>query len=236
MKPCHQGIFVTATDTEVGKTFVSAVLLKLLLDHGVKATYFKPVATGCEKRGHELIPEDLERVKELTGLQFSVDLHCPYRYIYPVAPLAAAQLEDRPINVEKIYKSLDTLLKSYPVVVVEGVGGVLVPITEKTLLLDIMEDLRLPSLVVCRPSLGTVNHSLLTIKAIQDRDIQVLGFVTSGHRDDSDQAVTTSPALIEKFSGVPFLGHVPFYGQQNGDFSSFVNNKASFLKKVLFVK
>ena len=225
---------MTATDTEVGKTFVSGVLLKILLENHIKATYFKPVATGCEDVGDGLVAEDLVRIRQLTGLDLHDDTHCPYRYFYPLAPLAAARLEGHPIQIEKIHDALRTLMDGYSTVVVEGVGGVLVPITEDTLLLDLIQEMRLPTLVVARPGLGTINHTLLTIRALQLRGIPVIGFVTNGKRNDTDLAQVTSPSLIEQFGAAPFLGHVPLFKPNKWDFEAFVRDYCDFFEEILF--
>jgi len=224
-----KGLFVTGTDTEVGKTFVCALLLKLLTDSGVNATYFKPIATGCSEGISS--PEDVAFVSSVSGLDLSDLIHCPIRYQKPLAPLAAARLENRPVSLDLILECYEKLMGSAEFLVVEGVGGLMVPLAPGYLVADLMQELELPALVVTRPTLGTINHTLLTLRAIHRRGIPLVGFVTNGHRDKKDEAAQSSPALIEEFSGVEFLGHIPRYEQEKMSIADFIGKKAPFLKR-----
>ncbi len=231
MKPINNGIFVTATDTEVGKTFFSGLLIRSLLQQGIKAGYFKPVASGCQLENGALVSEDLLFVESFTGTKLDPNLHSPVRYLKPLAPLAAARLEKRPLSLEKIWESYERLKRRYSILVVEGVGGVMVPLKENYLVLDLMVDIRLPAVVVCRPGLGTINHTLLTLHMLKSNDILVLGFLTNGYRNDADEAAMTSPGIISRFSQVPYLGHIPEYDAQKEDPDAFVDKQALFLKQ-----
>jgi len=228
------GVFVTGTDTEVGKTFVSALLLKILLEQGVRATYFKPVATGCTLKGTTLVAEDLEVVREISGAALIAPLHCPLKFLKPLAPLAASRLEGKALEVSTMRSAFEELREGSSFIVAEGVGGLLVPLTENYTLLDFVEETRLPALVVARPGLGTINHTLLTLGALKAREIPVLGFVTNGHKKKEDEAAATSPGIIEEFSHVPFLGHIPLYEQGIQDLDSFIDNEIPFLKQLCF--
>ena len=230
MKSLGNGIFVTATDTEVGKTFVSGLLLRSLLRHGTRTGYFKPLASGCPVKNGALVSEDLLFIESFTGLKMEPGLHCPVRYQKPLAPLSAARLEGRPVNLEKIWEAYDRLKRRYSFLVVEGVGGGMVPLKENYLVLDLMVDCRLPALIVCRPALGTINHTLLTLEALKNRGVPILGFLTNGFRNETDEAALTSPGLISHFSQVPYLGHVPGYDARKDDPDAFIDQKASFLK------
>jgi len=224
----NNGLFIAGTDTEVGKTFVSAILLRILRRQGINATYFKPVATGCPA-GRGLLPEDLAFVQDLAGVELSEPHHCPIRYEKPLAPMAAAELEGHPVSVEEIIRAFDALRKESPFLIVEGVGGVMVPLGKDYLLVDLMEQFGLPCLVVARPSLGTINHTLLSIRALQNKSITVLGFVTNGKKDPTDEAAATSPSLISRFSGIPFLGHIPIFRPEAEPIDAFIESKAPFL-------
>jgi dethiobiotin synthetase len=113
------------------------------------------------------------------------------------------------VNLGTILKAFREMSRRYKFLIVEGIGGVLVPLNEEITVLDLMEDLGLPALVVARPTLGTINHTLLTLKALQSRNIRILGFVTSG-LEPGEGGITEiqSPGLIARISGVPFLGPV----------------------------
>jgi dethiobiotin synthetase len=233
MKQMEKGIFVTATDTEVGKTFVSALLIRSFRQQGIKTGYLKPVATGCHLEGETLVSEDISFINTFTGQDMEHTLHCPVRYLKPLAPLAAAQLENRPLDLQMVWTAFELLKKRYSLLVVEGIGGVMVPLKKDYLVLDMMAEMNLPTLVVCRPSLGTINHSLLTLQAIKSRGIPIIGFLTNGKREDADETALTSPDLIAKFSQVSYLGHIPYYDQQEDDPDFFIDNKATFLKNLL---
>ncbi len=152
--------FVTGTDTNVGKTYVSAFLMQAL-----NCDYWKPIQTGCEEGS------DTEWIRQQTGL--SEDRFFPeaYRFTAPLSPHAAADLETTEIDLKKIQ------LPKCERLIVEGAGGVLVPINSKLLMIDLIEFLGLPVVVVARSSLGTINHTLLTLSALKQRNIPVVGVV-----------------------------------------------------------
>jgi dethiobiotin synthetase len=124
----------------------------------------------------------------------------------------AGRLEGIHISVAEVRNQLRDTLHRHRFTVVEGVGGVMVPLTSRLILLDLMVDLDLPVLVVARPGLGTINHSLLTINAVRDRGLKVVGFCFSGPSPQAppDPAIPHNPGLITDFSGVPFLGTLPW--------------------------
>ncbi len=169
----------------------------------------KPAATGIDPSDSMGLPEDLQFVADHTLLD-SPDLRCPLQFRAPLAPWIAGRLEGKEIDPGRIFDAWNRLRETDEFSVVEGAGGVLVPLTENFLIIDLMGQMGLPALVVCRPALGTINHTLLTLEALVRRNIQVAGFVTSGRADLSDPAASTSPEAIEAFSdGIPYLGHVP---------------------------
>jgi dethiobiotin synthetase len=136
------------------------------------------------------------------------------------------------MDLQLIRQKLQLLKAKYSFLVVEGIGGVEVPIGEDYLVLDMIIDIGFPVLVVCRSTLGTINHSLLTLHALQNRGVPIIGFLTNGHRKVDDEAALTSPGLIAKFSQVEYLGHVPFYDPGETDFDSFIERRAPFLMRL----
>ena len=178
-------IFITGTDTNVGKTLVSAWI-------GLHAgySYWKPIQTGaCEET-------DTQKVCTLASV-----LSYPEFFIssHPVSPHLAAAWERRPIDVASIaLPTKDPLL-------VEGAGGVLTPLTQTHRMIDLMERLGLPILVVTRSTLGTINHTCLTIEALRHRNLPVLGVVMSGPIDDDNREA------IETYTKVPVLACLPFF-------------------------
>lgn len=210
----HDGIFVTGTDTGVGKTFVSALLVRALLDRGIDATYIKSAATGVT--GDEA--EDVSFVARFSGLQGDLSQMCPIRLKTPASPYAAACMENAHINIEDILQAVQKARAAHQFVVIEGVGGLLVPITKDYLVSDLIADLAAPVVVVSRPGLGAINHSLLTLDKLHNSGADVFGFLTCGPSDNSDPSIPSNPAIIKEFSHTPFLGNIPSCDNIERDF------------------
>lgn len=201
-----KGIFVTGTDTGVGKTVVSAAVGWTLKQSGKKAVVMKPVQTGADGQGHM----DIEFVQRVLRTNYPLDQVCPYRFPYPLAPLVAANLVGEKIDIERIKSSFYEISSTHDVVIVEGAGGLLVPITEDYLMSDLAMDLGLPVLLVVRPGLGTLNHTLLTLESAKGRGLNVLGVVINQFPSNPGLAERTNPELILRMSGKNILGVIPF--------------------------
>ena len=227
----HKGLFVTGTDTDVGKTFVSALLAAALKQRGIPVGYMKPVATGVPD--NDAVPEDLAFVERMVSLETSVRDRCPLRFKKPLAPFIAARMEGSLLDLETIRKAWKRLLERDEFLIVEGVGGVLVPLSEGFMVSDLMMEMGYPVLVVARPGLGTINHTLLTLEALRNRSVPVIGFVTSGRADPGDEAVATNPQVIEECSeGVPFLGHVSFCDDPESAFPELVRDMEAVVNAI----
>ena len=206
-----KSLFITGTDTGVGKTFVAAGLIRAMKEKGLKVCPMKPVETGCRKKGGKLVPSDAVKLIKSAGVEESLDTVNPYRFSHPLAPAVAAEIEDAVIKKSRIISSYQSLLKKYDVTVVEGAGGVMVPVYKKYLFIDLMKDLKIPVLIVSRPGLGTINHTLLTIEALRSRGIGVIGVVFNYIQSRvKGLPEKTNPEVIEKLGGVPVLGTVPY--------------------------
>lgn len=205
------GLFIAGTDTEVGKTYLSAVLVGLLKRLGRKAGYLKPVGSGAVDRASGPVSPDALFVVEQTGLASQAKDLCLILAKAPLAPAEALVLEGKILDwlalLTTCRQRLETARAAGEVVIVEGVGGLLVPLSPKHLVADLIEALGLPVLVVSRPSLGTINHSLLTLNELVRRGCPVAGFVFSGPGDQAlDQA---NARWIEAFSQTRFRGWLP---------------------------
>ena len=196
-----KSLFITGTDTGVGKTTVSIALAKILLSRGLSVAYFKPVETGC-------FPEcqDGSSLSEITGQ--SLDEVVLYKFKEPVAPLVAEEINDVKIEVEKIYSHYERLLSRYDFVIVEGAGGIKVPITENNgyifTYLDMVYELDLPVLIVSRAGLGTINHTVLTIDALNSVESNIIGIVLNQFTG-KEISEPYNPEVIEKMTGVKVL-------------------------------
>lgn len=210
MKDKPKGIFITGTDTGVGKTVVAAGLIKVLQKQGRHPGYFKPLASGAIKTRQGLVAPDVDFVLKTTGIEEPPSLINPVCLIPPLAPLTAAEISGTDWNMQMVLQKFRTLQKRYPFLVVEGVGGVLVPLKNRFLVIDLMEKIGLPALVVARASLGTINHTLMTLTLLKQRGLPVLGFLFNGHKGRLGLAERTAPQVISEISGLPFWGSLPF--------------------------
>jgi dethiobiotin synthetase len=203
-------LFVTATDTDVGKTVVAGAIGNWFWRHGCRVGVSKPLASGCVRRFGELISEDAEFLAQVCNSPHELDVICPQRFVEPLAPAVAAERMNVQVDWEIVQQSLDTIEADSEVVIVEGAGGILVPTDDRHTMLDLVRWLGSPALVVARPGLGTINHTLLTIGALQIAKVPILGVVINGYPAESpDVASETNPQWIERMSGVPVLSIVP---------------------------
>ncbi len=202
----RRGIFITGTDTGVGKTYVAAGIAAGLRRLGVDVGVMKPAETGCRRRGRRLIAEDALRLMKAAGTRDPLGLVNPYRFKKPLAPSLAAELEGELIDPVKIEIAFKKLSRIHDFMIIEGAGGIMVPLRHDYTYLDLVQAFRLPVVIVARPALGTINHTLLTISALRHRGISILGVVVNYARDTrKGLAETTSPSAIEKISGIPVL-------------------------------
>ncbi len=211
--PKLKGVFITGTDTEVGKTWVAAGLTAVLRRWGLKAVYFKPVQSGCPEEGGRLIPTDARLAREVAELEEPLELLTPMCLKLPLAPGVAAPREGRPVDFAKIAQSLEDLAGRYDFFVIEGAGGLYVPLADlKFLVLHLVAWLKLPLMVVAKPGLGTINHTVLTVAAAQQAGLPVAGIVLNRFPANPSLAEITNPEVIAALTEVPILGRVPEVG------------------------
>jgi dethiobiotin synthetase len=204
------GLFVTGTDTGVGKTWIAGAIADWFRRRGSRVAVLKPAATGCEHRREGLVSEDAELLAHCADARFPLDLICPQRYAEPLAPAIAAERAKEPLDWETVQRSIRLMSRESDVMVVEGVGGVLVPMDAKHTVLDVARWLRVPTVVVARPNLGTINHTLLTVNALRTAGVKVAGVVVNRYPTDVvGVAEETNPRAIEKWGKVPVLCVVP---------------------------
>ncbi len=206
-----QGLFITGTDTGVGKTVVTAAILAWLRHQGLKTGVMKPLETGVDHECSSAANSDALFLMECGDLEDDLSEVCPVRMKPAASPYQAALIEHRTIDPETLVSAYRKLAVRYDRMLVEGIGGVHVPITRDYRVVDLMRDLGLPVVVVTRYLLGTVNHTLLTLDALKQNRIPVKGIVFnrtgSGELDAIEQ---DQPRLIEAISGTEVLGEFPF--------------------------
>lgn len=205
-----RGFFITGTDTGVGKTAVTAGLAASLKRKGLNVGVMKPLQTGSANTGQGMISVDALFTMLVAGISEAMELVCPYRLEPPLAPRVAAEIKGITIEVNKISAAYRKLCTRHEFMLVEGAGGIMVPIAGRFLMADLAKLLDLPVLIVARPGLGTVNHTLLTVEYAKSRGLRVAGIIINGFkRHTAGPAEKTNPGLIEELSGVPVVGTVP---------------------------
>ncbi|MBX3459209.1 MAG: dethiobiotin synthase [Planctomycetes bacterium] len=205
------GIFITGTDTGVGKTIASAGLILALKARGLNVGYMKPIETGCPVLDGEVVAQDTRFIREVCGIRDDLDLMCPYRLKAAAAPSIASRLEDIHVDLSFIVDQYFQLSLLHEVVVVEGVGGLMVPLNNSEVVTDLILQLGLETVVVAKPGLGTINHTLLTVNMAKMMGIAVTGVVINGFGKEAiGLPERTNPDEIQHFGNVPVLGILPW--------------------------
>jgi dethiobiotin synthetase len=208
--PRAQGVFVTGTDTDVGKSVIAAGLTAALRSRKVRATYFKAVQSGCQEEDGRLIAGDARLAQTMAGLEEPLEVLTPVVLQLPLAPAVAAAQAGVRIDLEEIARAYRHLAGRYEFMVVEGAGGLYVPLVDNTfLVLDLARWLGLPVVVVARAGLGTINHTVMTVKAVQQAGLPVVGVIMNQYPKKPNLAALTNPGIIEAISGRPVLAKVP---------------------------
>ena len=202
--------FITGTDTGVGKTLVAGAVARALARSGTAVGVMKPFETGCTLQGGELVAEDALFLKTMAGCGEDIAAICPFRMQRPLAPLVAAGIENVSVDVETVRSIFQQLRRRYAAVLAEGAGGLMVPLAENVLTIDLIRLLGVPAVVVARLSLGTINHTLLTVGQARASGIDVAGIVLNQLSPETGMAEETNPEVIEQLSRVPVLGCMPF--------------------------
>ncbi len=208
--PKVPGVFVTGTDTDVGKTVIAAGLTAALRQTGVQAVYFKAVQSGCPTENGRLLATDAQLAQTMARLDEPLALLTPVTLELPLAPAVAAAMAGVTVDLEVIAQAYRELAGRYSFVVVEGAGGLYVPLVDNEfLVLDLARWLNLPALVVARPGLGTINHTVMTVKTLEHAGLTVAGIILNQYPDRPNLAARTNPGVIEAISGRPILAKVP---------------------------
>ena len=197
-------LFVTGTDTNVGKTFVACALARGLRARVPRVGVIKPVETGVDTT-----PLDARALSEAAGDPAAADDVCPYRFRAPLAPAVAAAREGITIDIERLVALIERRAREVDVLLIEGAGGLLVPIVGTTTFLDLAVRLRIPTLIVAANRLGTVNHCALTARVAATAGLPVTGFVLSQPAADPDESAASNRETIAALTGLPCLGVLP---------------------------
>jgi dethiobiotin synthetase len=205
-----KGLLITGTDTGVGKTQVTAMLAVALQKRGLRVGVMKPAETGCPVENGQLQPQDSLFLRQISGCTAAPELVTPYAFLEPLAPAIAAQHEGKCIDLDHLACCYEELAREHDIILVEGAGGLLVPLTRQENFLDLAARLNLPILVVARNILGTINHTALTVMVASQR-CPVLGIVLntlSPTQEDASQA--SNVEALQFWGGAPLLGLLPY--------------------------
>jgi dethiobiotin synthetase len=205
MSATGRGFFVTGTDTGVGKTVVSCTLIRVLRERGLDVGAMKPIETGVGEEG----PLDAIALREAAGGVDDLEAVCPQRFALPAAPSVAAEAEGRRVDLELVRETHARLARRRDLLVVEGAGGLLVPIDERTTMADLAISLRHPALVVARAALGTINHTLLTLASADARRLPVAGVVISHEAGRLTPADAANLEALRRALGPRLVGEIP---------------------------
>jgi dethiobiotin synthetase len=205
-----RGIFITGTDTGVGKTLVAATLAAYLRDIGYRVGVMKPAETGCQEIDGQLFPEDAIRLKEASGCGEPLEKICPYRLPEPLAPSIAAERAGVKIDVDHLLGLYGEISAKHDITLVESAGGLMVPLLPSYTYADFARVLKLPALVVAANKLGAINHLLLTLEHANCKGLSVLGYVLNRVSNENSLAADTNREVLSSLTGVQCLGDMPF--------------------------
>ena len=210
-----KGLFITGTGTDVGKTYVTGLIVKKLHKAGKKAAYYKAAMSGNEKDEQgRLIPGDAVAVKKISNIEQDTDSMCPYVYENAVSPHLASRIEGNPVVMEKVINSYEELKPEYEYITVEGSGGILCPICfdeAKIQLEDVIQEMKLPCLIIADAGLGTINSVVLTYEYMKQKGIECKGLIFN-HCHPGDVCEEDNRFMCEYMTGLKVLAFV-----QDGD-------------------
>lgn len=205
-----KGLFITGTDTGTGKTFVACSLAALLRDLGYRVGVMKPVETGCAERDGELVPEDALRLKEASGCAEPLEKICPYRLPEPLAPSIAAERVGVRIDIDHLLALYHEMKSKHDVTLIEGAGGLMVPLLPSFTYADFARVFKLPVIVVAANKLGAINHLILTLEHAACKELTVLGYVLNRVSANTSLAAETNREVLSGLTGAPCLGDLSF--------------------------
>ncbi|MFH1379772.1 MAG: dethiobiotin synthase [bacterium] len=205
-----KGVFITGTGTEVGKTYVACGLAEALKRRKIDVGVFKPYSSGSR--------EDAENLKKSAGIKETLEMINPVHCKYSCAPLVSAQLERKNLSLHKVMHAFKKLKKRYSYVIVEGIGGIEVPIAKRYFVKHLIKDFKLPVIVVAEAGLGTLNHTILTCNALRHMKVDVVGIVLNNYTGTT-AAEKTNGNVLQKILRIPIIATMPKHhaGSRNFD-------------------
>ncbi len=225
------GVFVTGTDTGVGKTVVAAGIAGAMRKDGIDVGVMKPIATGIpQEKGFR--SSDVELLMKASGSTDAESEINPVFLPLEASPFAASKALNIDIKLDEVFSAFKRLTDKHDFVVVEGIGGVMVPIKQNYFVIDMIKEMGLPVLIVSRAALGTLNHTVLTVRACKEYDLNIAGIVLNGVRNDNI-AEKTASAIIRELTEIFVIGSIPFI--EGLDASNVIDLVSKYVKYDLLI-
>lgn len=203
-------LFITGTDTGVGKSVVaSAIADRLHRTSGLRVGAIKPVASGCDAGGGRIVNEDAERLSAAIGGRFPLEVVCPQQYRSQLTPAVAARVEGRPLDWTAIARAFEIIEADSDVLIVEGAGGLFAPLDDERCVLDVMRMLGAPAVCISRPTLGTINHTAMTVDTMRCHDVACCGVIVNRYPAAPGLTERTNLEEIARWAKVPIRCVVP---------------------------
>lgn len=196
-----RGIFITATGTDIGKTYVSALIVRTMRMQGINCGYFKPALSG------DVYPNDCEYVLKTAGIDKDANNYVSYKFKPALSPHLASQIENKPIKLEKIKNDFKRIKDEFDFVLVEGAGGIVCPFGDNLLLPDLIKALGLDIIIVADSGLGTINSTVLTVEYAKNHQINVKGIILNNY-DQTNSMHSDNKKMIEKLTGIKVIATV----------------------------
>ncbi len=209
------GVFITGIDTEIGKTEIACGFAWLLRKNEIKVGVMKPFATSSKIYSKDYKSQDTAKLAKAAGVGDPDETLNPVFFSLTASPLMAAEISHKPINLKKVIEKFMFLKKKYDFIVVEGIGGVMVPITDKVSLLHIVRKMNLPVIIVSRPKLGSINHTVMTINACREFKVPIVGIIFNQMPIRPNIVESMTPFYIERLTKTKTLSVIPFMDKRN---------------------
>ncbi|MDE1838499.1 MAG: dethiobiotin synthase [Thaumarchaeota archaeon] len=201
--------FITATDTGVGKTTVTSALATCMQKLGINVGVMKPIATGIvQKTGFK--SSDVSILHRATQVNDPEDEINPIFMPLPVSPYDASKTLDLKFDKKIIFEKFTKLKSKHDMLLVEGIGGILTPISKDYFVADLIKEMNLETIIITRSTLGTLNHTVMTVNTCHDYKIPITGIIVNNYDENGGPAETNAPTTIYEITGIPILGVLPF--------------------------
>jgi len=204
-----KSFFVTGTDTGVGKTVITAALAVCLRKRGIDVGVMKPIASGIpQKTGFK--SSDVRLLCEAAGITDSEEIINPIFLPIPTSPYDATKILNLPVDMPLIFEKFQNLIKTHEMLLVEGIGGIMTPITKNFFVADMIKAMALDTIIVTRSTLGTLNHTIMTLRMCKDYEIPAKGLIVNYFDEKGGPAEKNAPSTLYELTGIPILGIIPF--------------------------